>query len=76
MPLALLLFFSVECGERKVEWKVGSDINVISFLMGVTPVDELGLIEQTCSLSSYSGVGEGVGVMGPRVWEMMRCKTE
>lgn len=39
--------------------------------MGVTPVDELGLIEQTCSLSSYSGVGEGVGVL---IWEIMRCK--
>jgi hypothetical protein len=25
--------------------------------MGVTPVEELGLIEQMCSLSSYSGVG-------------------
>ena len=37
----------------------GSDINVISFLMGVTPVDELGLIEQMCSLSSYSGVDGG-----------------
>ena len=27
--------------------------------MGVTPVEELGLIEQMCSLSSYSGVRGG-----------------
>jgi hypothetical protein len=34
--------------------------------MGVTPVDELGLIEQMCSLSSYNVWGKGWEVDGKR----------